>query len=252
MIASQRFEKIIGIVNEKGIVNTKELAQLLNVTETTIRRDCEYLGKQGELIRVHGGAKSIRQKNIFSPQDEKDMKERDEYYEEKDIVCQRAAQFVKDGDCVFLDGGTSIAPLVKYLQGKKIKIVTHSILVANEFADQNAELILLGGSYIPKYSMSAGALTLKALEQFYFDCAFIGCLGLDPEQELLFTAEPETMAVKELAMKRSVKKFLLIDPSKLFVRGFYNSVSTREFDAVICCDRAKKGFDELPDNMILE
>ena len=83
MLASERFEKIVQMVNEKGIANTKELAQILNVTETTIRRDTEFLEKQGKIIRVHGGAKSINQKTVMSNQDEKDMKDRTENYEKK-------------------------------------------------------------------------------------------------------------------------------------------------------------------------
>ena len=113
MLASQRFEKIVEMVNERGIVNTKELSQILNVTETTIRRDTEELEKQGKIIRVHGGAKSINQKSIISNRDEKDMKERTENYDKKDKICQKAASFVKNGDCIFLDGGTTIAPIVK-------------------------------------------------------------------------------------------------------------------------------------------
>lgn len=62
MIASQRFETIVQLVNEREIVNSKELAKLLEVTETTIRRDCEELERQGMLIRVHGGAKRVNRK----------------------------------------------------------------------------------------------------------------------------------------------------------------------------------------------
>ncbi len=43
MIASERVQRIVEITNEKGFVSTKELSQILNVTEMTIRRDCEYL-----------------------------------------------------------------------------------------------------------------------------------------------------------------------------------------------------------------
>ena len=62
MIASERFLRIVNTVNERGFISTKELSENLDVTETTIRRDCEELEKQGLLIRVHGGAKSIEQK----------------------------------------------------------------------------------------------------------------------------------------------------------------------------------------------
>ena len=169
MLASERFEKIVQMVNEKGIANTKELAQILNVTETTIRRDTEFLEKQGKIIRVHGGAKSINQKTVMSNQDEKDMKDRTENYEKKDEVCKKVAAFIKNGDCIFLDGGTTVAPIVKYLKGKNVKIVTNSMLVVKAFNDSDSELFVIGGKYIKEYDMSVGSIALNNLSNFNFD-----------------------------------------------------------------------------------
>lgn len=252
MIASQRFEKIVQMVNERGIVHTKELAKILKVTETTIRRDCEELENQGQLIRVHGGAKSIKHKTILSAQDEKKMKERTEHYKEKEAVAKKAASFVKEGDCIFLDGGTSIVPMIKYLKGKKIKVVTHSLLVANAFEDGESELFIIGGKYIPEYSMSVGPITLSGVEKFNFDYTFISCAGVDLERGLIYTSEMDTMAVKEKAMKLSVKKFLLMDSSKLYVKGFYSFIESKDFDAIICNEDPVIRQEELPDNFILE
>ena len=251
MLASQRFEKIVEMVNERGIVNTKELSQILNVTETTIRRDTEELEKQGKIIRVHGGAKSINQKSIISNRDEKDMKERTENYDKKDKVCQKAASFVKNGDCIFLDGGTTIAPIVKYLKGKNVKIVTNSILVAKAFDDSESELFIIGGKYIEKYDMSVGPVALNALSNFNFDFAFLGCAGMDLERQLVYTTEMETMLIKEKAMKLAEKKYLLIDDSKLSIKAFYTFVNSSNFDAVICNDSENFKEKELPDNFIL-
>ena len=251
MLASQRFEKIVEMVNERGIVNTKELSQILNVTETTIRRDTEELEKQGKIIRVHGGAKSINQKSIISNRDEKDMKERTENYDKKDKVCQKAASFVKNGDCIFLDGGATIAPIVKYLKGKNVKIVTNSILVAKAFDDSESELFIIGGKYIEKYDMSVGPVALNALSNFNFDFAFLGCAGMDLERQLVYTTEMETMLIKEKAMKLAEKKYLLIDDSKLSIKAFYTFVNSSNFDAVICNDSESFKEKELPDNFIL-
>lgn len=251
MIASQRYEKIVEMVNNNGIVDTKRLAQTLEVTETTIRRDCEELEKQGLLIRVHGGAKSINQKVILSSQDEKVMKERTEYYKQKEIVCQKAASFVKEGDCIFLDGGTSIVPMLKYLKGKKLRIVTHSTLIANAFNDSESELFTIGGKYIPEYNMSVGPITISNLDTFNFDYAFLGCAGVDLDRRLIYTAEMETMAVKEKAMKLSMKNYLLIDSSKLFVKGFCSFITSSDFDAIICNNDNVIDYNELPENFII-
>ncbi|TQQ84902.1 DeoR/GlpR transcriptional regulator [Peptacetobacter hominis] len=251
MIASERFSRIVESVNKRGFISTKELSECMGVTETTIRRDCEELEKQGLLIRVHGGAKSIKQKMILSDRDEKSMSERIEYSKEKDIISKRASEFVKDGDCIFLDGGTSIVPILKYIKGKKVKIVTHSQLIVNMFDDSEAELFVIGGKYIPEYNMSVGPITLSDIEKFNFDHAFISCAGVDIERKLVYTAEMDTMAVKQKAMNLSVRKYLLADSSKLSVKGFCSFISSDDFDAVICNVDENISEEELPDNYIL-
>lgn len=251
MLASERFAKIIDIVNERGFVSTKELSVTMDVTETTIRRDCEELESQGLLIRVHGGAKSIKQNLILSNKDEKSMSERVEYSQEKDKVCQKAASFVKDGDCIFLDGGTSIVPFLKYIKGKKVKIVTHSHLIVHGFNDEDSELFVIGGKYIPEYNMSVGPITLSDLDKFNFDYAFLSCAGVDLDRKLVYTAEMDTMAVKQKAMSLSVKNYLLIDSSKFFVKGFCSFISSDDFDAVICNQDETINIEDLPDNYIL-
>ena len=250
MIASQRYEKIIELVNKTGIVNIKEMAKLLEVTEATIRRDCELLEKEQKLIRVHGGAKSVLQKEIRSNFNDKKMKERTEHYEEKESVCQRAAMFVKQGECVYLDAGTSIVPMLKYLKGKHLKIVTPSIMIANIFEDDDSELIFTGGKFTQAYGMVVGPLTLEILKKFSFNHAFIGCTGVEVNNGIVYTGEIETMSIKEIAMQQSLKKYLLIDSSKLFVKGFYGLMNLQDFDIVLCNSMNEKKLEEIPDNFL--
>lgn len=49
MIASERLETILNLIQEQGIVKVKDLAKLMQVTETTIRRDCEETGTSGQI-----------------------------------------------------------------------------------------------------------------------------------------------------------------------------------------------------------
>ena len=243
MIASERYETILNLIQEQGIVKVKDLAKLMQVTETTIRRDCEELEHQGKLIRVHGGAKGINQNKIVSNRDEKNVRDRTEFSESKELVCKKAASFVKEGDCIFLDGITTVVPMVKYLKDKNIKIVTHNFLVA--------ELFYLGGKYIPEYNMSAGPVTIANLSRFNFDYAFLGCAGVDLEKCMSYTTETETMMVKEKAMEQSMNNYLLIDSSKLSVKGFYNFSKLSNFDAIICNEFEGMENVELPDNFII-
>ncbi len=252
MIAVERYEKIVELVNERGTISTKELALTFGVTEKTIRLDCEDLEKQGLLVRVHGGVKSLKHNHVLSNKDEKRMSDRvDVYSKEKDAVCRCAASLIKDGDCIFLDGGTTIVPILKYIKGKRVKIVTHSSLIIFSFNDTEAELFSIGGKYIPEYNMSVGPITLSDLERFNFDFAFLSCAGLDIDQKLVYTAEMETMAVKQKAMQRANKKYLLIDSSKLHIKGFCSFIKSDDFDGILCNQDSMIPLDLIPNNFTI-
>jgi DeoR/GlpR family transcriptional regulator of sugar metabolism len=243
MINGERVQFILSQLHLHGVVNTADLAQQMGVTEMTVRRDLESMEKQKLLIRVHGGAKLDEQNGrMVRMSDEKSMPERTEYAREKMLAAEAAAAVVEDGSCIFLDGGTSIAAMVPFLKGKHLRIVTHSILVANSFHDDSSSLYLLGGKYIPKYAMSVGPITLESLRQFHFDSAFIGCLGLDLAEQTTYTAEIETMQVKEAATNVSMASYLLADSSKLSVKGFFRSLPTNRFDKIFLNEP-----DQMPD-----
>ena len=143
--------------------------------------------------------------------------------------------------------------MVKYLKDKNIKIVTHNFLVAEAYQNMTckAELFYLGGKYIPEYNMSAGPVTIGNLSRFNFDYAFLGCAGVDLEKGMSYTTETETMMVKEKAMEQSMNNYLLIDSSKLSVKGFYNFSKLSNFDAIICNEFEGMDNVELPDNFII-
>ncbi|MBO7710396.1 MAG: DeoR/GlpR transcriptional regulator [Lachnospiraceae bacterium] len=251
MIQGQRFQKIEEMVNERGIVNTREMAEILGVTETTIRRDYEELEKLGKIVRVHGGARSLKKRHIVTMGDELEIEKRTAHAREKDAVCKKAASFVEDGACVFLDGGSSIVPMVKYLKNRRVKIVTNSLLAANAFHSGEAEVFVIGGSYIPKYGMSIGPLSIEALSKFNFDYAFISCIGVDLDRKLIYTAEIETMAIKDAVMKLSSTNILLLDSSKLYLKAFCSLVPLTSFDIAICNNDISINPEDLPGNFIL-
>ena len=129
----------------------------------------------------------------------------------------------------------------------------YSLLVAEAFRDLklDAELFLIGGYYIKEHNMSVGPVALGDLSCFNFDHAFLGCAGLDIEKQLVYTTEVEIMMIKEKAMEQSVKNYLLIDSSKLSVRGFYSFVESTAFDAVICNQSEELKKEEIPANVII-
>lgn len=250
MIQIERFQNILEEVNTNGIASISELSKMLGVTETTVRRDSEELEKQGLLIRVHGGVKSLRQETILSKETEKNMKERTENYEEKDQVAKKASILIKDGDCIFIDGGSSMLPLAKYINNKKLNIVTNNGL----FLDINkneSDFIFLGGSYICDYMMTAGPIAENNLSNFNFDIVFISCIGVDLKRNLIYTADLLTTNIKTMAIKQATKAYLLIDSSKINKKGFYSSIRINDFDAIITDPKNIDNISELPENFVI-
>ena len=251
MLASERLMYIIECVNRKNIINIKDISSDLGVSETTVRRDLEKLEEDGKLIRVHGGAKKIEKASFLSAYDEPSMDEKLYVNRiEKQSVCGKAASLVKDGESIFIDGGTTLEPMCEFLADKHLMIVTHSDLILRSPYLANSEVIMLGGRYIPKYNMCAGPNTVSLLQRFNFDHAFIGCAGISFERDAIYTIETETAAVKEAAMSMAANSYLLIDSSKVNVRGFCSFSRPSDFDAIICNsdDSLKEG--ELPENIM--
>jgi DeoR/GlpR family transcriptional regulator of sugar metabolism len=250
MLSAERKQYINRRLNEKGIIHVKNISNELVISQTTIRRDLIEMEKTGLCKRVHGGAIKNHGVNILSDESELTMIEKSNLFNhEKDVIAQEAARLVKDGDCVFLDGGTSIAPMIKYLAHKRIKIVTHSDLVIREIKNSEAEIFVIGGKYVPKYAMTIGPIAYDTIRQFNFDVAFIGCTGVSVQDGTSFTAEIETRSIKEIAINNALKNYLLIDNNKLQVRGFSKLVNLNVFDGIIC-NKGDNVPEEVPSNWI--
>jgi len=54
VLATQRYDLILNILNENGAVRVLDLVEQLGVSDMTVRRDLDYLALQGQLVKVHG------------------------------------------------------------------------------------------------------------------------------------------------------------------------------------------------------
>ena len=231
MIASERRRKIIEELNERGILSIKEASKKLGMSEITVRRDFEKLEKEGKLKRVQGGA------SIEENEDGAELTMRKKIMlnlKEKEEIAEKAACLVTLGDCVFIDGGTTMLPLAALLGKMPITIVTYNTLLLDKFSNAKAEIIVVGGKYIPSYNMNVGHIAQDMLKQFAFDIAFLGCSGVSLAERAVYTAEMESMAMKRIAMENAQNSHLLIDMSKLSKRGYFKLADFTDFRSIIC------------------
>lgn len=145
MLTEQRYEKILDLVNEKKSVTVKEMTELLDSSESTIRRDLTVLHKKGRLVKVFGGAVAIDME--YRTKDEEVNRREDENKEAKEQIARFAASLIRADDFVFLDAGTTTAWIPDFLIEKSAVFVTNGIAHAKKLARLGVEVHLLGGEY---------------------------------------------------------------------------------------------------------
>ena len=138
----QRREKLLEIVRSRGFVALPDLAGLMEVSESTVRRDLDHLENTGEAKRTHGG--------VFytgpAPKLPHFEQRQSSHWEKKKQIAQKAVELIEDGDTVLLDGGSTTYELARLLVGRPIQVVTNSLPVANLFTTNTGhDLIFIGG-----------------------------------------------------------------------------------------------------------
>ncbi len=159
MLVDQRRDSILNIVESKGYVSLQALVDEVGASESTVRRDLEYLGRIGQIRRTRGGAAYVGES--LTGFDDR----RGRATGEKQRIGRAAAGLIDSGETVILDGGTSTLEVARHLGGKNLQVVTNSLPTANLLVGaSNIELIYLGGYVYPKTGVALGSLTVEALK----------------------------------------------------------------------------------------
>lgn len=253
MIYLERKQSILKQLEIKGVISIKDTAEELKASEITIRRDIEKLEREGLLKRVQGGATS----NTFGKHQihesiESTARQKVMFHaKEKEIVSRYAASLIHDGDCVFIDAGTTTLALAQMLAQMPITLVTNNNLVAQELKKCVADVFIIGGKLSTDFSMNVGAFTLEQLKSFHFDYSFLGCSGINIETGRIFTSELESYTIKNFLIENSNETILLIDDSKLEQTSFVNFANVSRMTKIICNKSPKLDVLALPDNLIV-
>jgi DeoR/GlpR family transcriptional regulator of sugar metabolism len=199
-------------VQARSSISVKELGDLLGVSEMTIRRDLRLLDRQGALKRVHGGALSERSRSAEPPFPSRLPIQT----AQKQAIGRRAADLVRDGDCLALDVGTTTLELARLLAGRRnLTVLTASLHIANLLAGQpGIRLILTGGEVRGGELSLTGHLACRAYRSFHIDKAFIGIGGLDLVAGLT-EYNLEDALVKQVMMRHAAQIIVLADSTKL-------------------------------------
>ena len=229
MFAQERHSLILDLLEKEGSVRVALLAERLQVTEETVRRDLERLGNDGKLQRTHGGALPLDASKREQPFDVR----RSAQQREKDAIARIAAAQVQEGEVIAIDGSSTAFALARALSDQAITVITTSMPVIMALAQRTRIRVVCAGGTLDRTSMSlSGALTEQVLEHYNIHRLFLSCTGVDAERGLSETADG-LAAVKRRLMARAARTYLLADHTKFGVRGGSIFSAADQIDALI-------------------
>lgn len=201
---------ILQTVEDKGSVDVQELADSLRTSGMTIRRDLALLAEQGLIYRTRGGAMKISlAKDAFRFENKAAVRA-----EQKEVICQRAAREIQEGETIFLDCGSTVFRLCPYIRERRIRVITNSLPVVAELMGSQVQVNLAGGEIDPERRAVHGLMTEWHIGQYRADRAFIGVDGISLANGLSAHSEKEASTARAMAQQAS-RVYLLCDSSKL-------------------------------------
>lgn len=235
MVPELRQEAILASVRSRDISYIKDLAEELNISLSTIRRDIAALEEAGTVISMRGGAVKPVIAEEPAPaavtEEAPVVKKRLIRSAEKDLIARKAAALVSDGDVIYIDSGTTCSCMFQYLSSKDIIIVTSNYEVLDFMPMQKAKVIMLGGEISNDLHSINGPLTEKSIADMHFNKAFIGANGYIPDGGVFTHTEREARK-KVLVKEHSDKNYLLMDTSKKNQYAFQKLFNVRDVELI--------------------
>lgn len=245
----ERHTKIIDIVNKEQKIEVNALAQLMEVSPVTIRKDLDALEKKGLLTREHGFAVKCNEDDINNRLAVR--------YETKVAIAKAAAELVSNGETVMIESGSSCALLAGELSrsDKDVTIITNSAFIAGYVRENgNSRVILLGGEYQKESQVMVGPLVRICAREFHVDKLFVGTDGFEPKYGFTGSDMMRTEAMKSLA-ESARNVILLTDSSKFSQMGVVMQLRFEDVAGIITDseipDTAKSVLDQYGINVII-
>jgi DeoR family fructose operon transcriptional repressor len=233
-LRENRLKRILDTLAREESVRVPGLAEALGVSAMTIRRDLEVLEGQGYLIRKHGGAvRSEAIERLFSFE-----RRLERGREQKEAICRAAARFIADGDVLFIDCGTTLFRLARYLRERRsLRVITNSLPVVSELIHHgHIRVSLIGGEVVGDRQAAYGSAAERMIGEVHAGKAFIGADGLSLRGGLSSYDEKEAGVTLKMAQNADAV-FLLCDSSKIETDSYYRFAPLSLVDMLITDDR---------------
>ncbi|MGW5671958.1 DeoR/GlpR family DNA-binding transcription regulator [Micromonospora sp. NPDC003776] len=255
MFAAERRQRILELMHANGAVSLRDIAQAVQSSEVTVRRDLRILEADGLLNRHHGGATlpgALATPPGALSREPTYAQKAQVAAAEKAAIAELAASLVEDGDAIVIGAGTTTQLFAQQLtRYAELAVVTNSLLVAQALANApRVEVVLTGGTLRGAILGLVGSAAERSLAGLRVRRAFISGNGLTPERGVS-TPNMQVASVDRALAAAAEEIVVLADHTKIGVDTMVQTVPTDEIDHLVTDDAAPRDvLDELANRAV--
>ena len=239
----ERISQIADLLDKRGKMSLKQLGEYFpGVSQMTLRRDLFLLEERGRIIRVRGGAMSV--KDVQKTSGEPYVKKTAIHTDEKIEIAQKAANLIDEGASLFIDAGSTALYLAKEMPDVYCNVFTNGLAVATELAKKKNVLVnLLGGPLIKDNLSTASSLSSLYFADTNFELAIISAAAFTPENGFSCSSQVEAELLR-VVCKKAKFLYMMLDSSKIGKIKPYTFARVEDINVLITDEAFPEGLKE--------
>ncbi len=223
-----RRDRLRDLVQTHGFASLGELAESLEVSESTIRRDLEQLEQAGDARRTHGGVFWTGKPDTMRVFETR----RDSQWPAKAAIGQIAAQLIEDHETILLDGGSTTYEIARHLVGRPLQVVTNSLPIAHLLSSsESIDLIMVGGCVRGRRAVAIGPMADAMLQTINVGQAYLSVAGIT--ERGYFNSDMMLVESEKAMLATADRAIVVTDSSKFGKVSLSRLCGLDEVDAVV-------------------
>lgn len=224
-----RLDQIIEYLKEHNLVTVDDLVAATHSSPATIRRDLIKLDQQGVISRAHGGVTF----NRFIPAQPTTNEKIHRNLHEKQAIADIATQFVKPGDAIILDAGTTTLEIARRIAHIPLRVITSDLHIALFLsAFKQIEVTIIGGKIDDSSQSCIGEHGRQLLKQVNPDIAFVSCNSWSLEKGVTTPTEAKALIKSSIASQAN-RTVLVADSSKYGAYSLFSAIPLQQLTDVV-------------------
>jgi DeoR family transcriptional regulator of aga operon len=240
--AEMRLVLIQQLLEQRGFVRVRDLADRFHISTVTARNDLQALEERHLAFRVHGGAMPFDRARGERPFEEVAGRQAGE----KAAIGATAAALVSNGETIVVDVGTTAASFAQALVDRadltELNVITNGLKIALLLEDAHPRftIVVTGGTLRPKQHSLVEPLATALFESLRVDTVFLGCNGISVDGGVTNINLPEAI-VKRAMIDAAARVVVLADGTKIGVRTLAPVCTVDEVDVLVTDRHASEG-----------